>query len=206
MEHQWIQWIREIRALGQIGLTYTTDMYDQERYTRLTELADVMFARISGVPVQKIADFFVPDSGYCTPKIDLRAGVFDGDRILLVLEKFDQKWTLPGGWADVNESPTQGIRREVLEEANCQVDAVELVAVIDRELHPYTPHYPYHIYKLFFYGLCSQHLPLPPNSETERAEFFPLDNLPELSAARILRQDIERLFRYHQEKCPVYID
>ncbi len=206
MEHQWIQWIREIRALSQNGLTYTQDVYDKERYTRLTELANVMFAHIGDVPVQAITNFFVPDTGYCTPKVDLRAGIFDGEQILLVLEKSDRKWTLPGGWADVNERPSQGIRREVFEESGCSVDAVELVAVVDRAAHPYTPRYPYHIYKLFFYGLCAHCQPLPANHETEEAAWFPLETLPELSEARVLRQDIERLFRFHQQKEPVYVD
>lgn len=206
MEHRWIQWIREIRALSQTGLAYTKDVYDKERYARLIELANTMFAHIGDVPIRQITEFFVPDAGYCTPKVDLRAGIFQEDRILLVLEKSDRKWTLPGGWADVNESPSQGIRREVLEEAGCEIAELELTAIIDRGAHPYTPHYPHSIYKLFFYGLCAQCQPLPANHETEEAAWFSSDTLPELSEARVLHQDIERLFCFHQKKCPVYVD
>ena len=206
MENHWIQWIKEIRALSQTGLTYTKDVYDRERYERLIELANEMFAHIGDAPVGKIADFFIPDKGYCTPKIDLRAGIFDEDRILLVLEKSDGKWTLPGGWADVNESPSQGIRREVLEEAGCEVGELELVALIDRAAHPYTRNYPHSVYKLFFYSFCAKRQPFPVNHETEKAEWFVFDALPELSESRVLYQDIERLFRYHRERGPVYID
>ena len=205
-EQQWIQWIREIQAISQNGLVFTTNPFDIERYERLGELAREMFAVVGDAPVQKIADFFIPDEGYCTPKVDLRAGVFENDRVLLVQERSDGKWTMPGGWADVNETPTQGVRREVLEESGYLVGEVELVAVIDRSAHPYTPHYPHHVYKMFFYGQQSGRTKSHENHETLDARFFGLEDLPELSEARVLRQDIERLFEYHRKKRPVYVD
>ena len=205
-EQQWIQWIRELQAISQNGLVFTTNPFDIERYERLGELAREMFALIGDVPLQKVADFFIPDEGYCTPKVDVRAGIFDGDRVLLVQEKSDGKWTMPGGWADVNETPTQGIKREVSEESGYLVEHVELVAVIDRSAHPYTPHYPHHVYKLFFYGQPTGKSESRQEHETSDAKFFELSNLPELSESRVLRQDIERLFEYHRKKRPVYAD
>lgn len=203
---QWIQWIRELQAISQNGLIFTTNPFDIERYERLGELAREMFALIGDAPVQRVENFFLPDEGYCTPKIDVRAGIFEDDRVLLVQERSDGKWTMPGGWADVNETPSQGVKREVLEESGYLVDEVELVAVIDRSAHPYVPHYPHHVYKLFFYGKPNGKTQSHQNHETTDAKFFELSNLPELSESRILRQDIERLFDYHNTKKPVYVD
>jgi len=206
IEQQWTRWIREIQAISQNGLVHTVNPFDIGRYQRLGELAREMFAVIAEVPVERVANFFVPDEGYCTPKIDLRAGIFEDDRILLVRERSDGRWSMPGGWADVNETPTQGIKREVMEESGYLVAEVELVAVIDRSAHPYTPHYPHHVYKLFFYGKSTGRTDSRQDHETTDARFFELTNLPELSEARVLRQDFERLFSYHQLKCPTYVD
>lgn len=203
---RWIHWIRELQAMSQIGLTHTVNPFDRERYERLGEISREMFALIGDVPVEKVERFFVPDEGYCTPKVDLRAGIFDDDRVLLVLEKSDGKWTLPGGWADVNETPSEGIRREVLEESGYLVDGVELVAVTDRSAHPYTPRYPHHVFKMFFYGHPTGKTEIKHTHETEDARFFALSELPPLSESRVLRQDIERVFDYHAGKRNVYTD
>ena len=97
-------------------------------------------------------NFFVPDSGYATPKVDLRSGILKNNQILIVKERSNGKWTLPGGWANVNESPSCGIIREVKEESGFDVSVNRLIAIKDRSLHPYQPQYPIHIYKIFF--LC----------------------------------------------------
>ena len=94
-EQQWIRWIRELHAISQNGLVHTKNPFDIERYERLGEIAREMYAVIGDAPVKKIEDFFLPDRGYCTPKVDLRAGIFEDDRILLVREKSDGKWTMP---------------------------------------------------------------------------------------------------------------
>ena len=205
-EEQWIRWIREIQAISQNGLVHTTNPFDIARYERLGELAREMFAVIAEVPVQRVADFFISDTGYCTPKVDLRAGVFVQDRMLLVQERGDGKWAMPGGWADVNETPAQGVRREVMEESGYLIEEVELVAVIDREAHPYIPRYPHHVYKLFFYARPSGRLDSHQNHETVDARFFELSDLPALSEARVLRKDVERLFDYHLKRGSVYVD
>ncbi|GAB4313970.1 MAG: hypothetical protein Kow0059_05440 [Candidatus Sumerlaeia bacterium] len=144
---------KELQAMAQAGLTYATDPFDRERYERLGVLARSLMARLADVPIARIENFFVPETGYPTPKVDLRAGVFDRrGRVLLVKERKTSRWALPGGWADVNEPPSLGVEREAREEAGVAVRAVRLVAVRDRDRHPYVPKYPVHIYKLFF--LC----------------------------------------------------
>lgn len=205
-EQQWVRWIRELQAISQNGLVFTSNPFDIERYKRLGELAREMFALVGDVPVEKVENFYVPDEGYCTPKVDVRAGIFDKHQVLLVQEKSDGKWTLPGGWADVNETPSESVKREVLEESGYLVEDVELVAVIDRSAHAYTPRYPHHVYKLFFYGRPSGKSDSRQEHETTDARFFELSDLPELSESRVIRQDIERLFEYHTKKRPVHVD
>ena len=100
--NKWIEWTKQIKAIAQIGIEYTKGEYDLERYQQLTKIAHEMISKLSGAPISKVDNFFVPDSGYATPKVDLRAGIVDKEKILLVKERSDNKWTLPGGWADVN--------------------------------------------------------------------------------------------------------
>ena len=204
--NQWLDWAKKIKAISQIGNAYSKDVYDLDRYDQLSAIADEILANLADAPVARVAHFFVPDSGYATPKIDLRAGVFRDGKVLLVKERLDGLWTLPGGWADVCESPKQGIQREVLEESGFQVDVKRLVAVKDRSLHCYTPQYPDHLFKLFF--LCDLIGGKPTlNIEIDAIDFFPLDDLPELSQSRILAEDIALLWDYqqHPEKL-VYCD
>jgi ADP-ribose pyrophosphatase YjhB (NUDIX family) len=203
---QWIEWAKKIKAIAQTGQAYSTGPYDLERYKQLETIAHEMFAQMAAAPIGQVADFFVPDRGYATPKVDLRAGVFDGDRVLLVRERSDNRWSLPGGWADVGESPSEGIVREVREESGFEVTDPQLVAVIDRSLHAYLPRRPDHVYKLFFQ--CRRiGGAVRPNLEISEIDYFPVDALPELSVDRVLAADIERLHAWHRgEVRPVHVD
>ena len=140
-ERQWLDWIQKIRTIAQIGATYSKDPYDLDRFQQLAQISHEMYADISNAPLSNVNSLFLPEQGYATPKVDLRAGVFDDDHILLVRERSDGRWSLPGGWADVLESPSQGIIREVKEESGFDVSAPRLVAIVDRSLHPYHPLY-----------------------------------------------------------------
>ncbi|MFC4990688.1 NUDIX hydrolase [Rubritalea tangerina] len=100
--------IREMRALSQSALQYTKDPYDRERFERLIEISNALYAELSDVDLAGVEKFFFPETGYATPKVDLRACIFRGEEVLLVRERSDGLWTLPGGWADQNESPVRG--------------------------------------------------------------------------------------------------
>lgn len=204
--NQWLEWAKQLQAISQIGKTYSKDPYDLERFDQIAEIAYGMFADLGAVPVEKVADLFLPESGYATPKIDLRGGVIRENEILLVLERADQRWTLPGGWADVNETPSEGVMREVFEESGLVVANPRLVAIKDRSVHPYRPTYPFHIYKMFF--LCDYVSgEAQPNLEVSDVGFFALESLPPLSESRIMGEDLEMLFRYNENRdLPVYVD
>lgn len=195
----WLAWARRLRAVAQTGLAYSRDGYDLERFAEIRDIAEGMLGALTGTPPQRIRDIYLPERGYPTPKVDVRAGVFRDGAVLLVREASDGRWSLPGGWADEHESPRQSVEREVLEESGFRVRAVKLVAIKDRSLHPYRPPHLDRIYKVFF--LCELLGGAPAQSlETTAAGFFPLAALPELSSGRTLREDIEALATHHHTR------
>ena len=195
----WINWVKKIQAISQIGSAYSKDIYDLERYDQLKAISHEMIAHLADAPISQVDAFFLPDQGYATPKVDLRAGVFKDGNILLAKETTDGAWSLPGGWADTCESPKQGIEREVLEETGYIVKAKKLVGVKDRSLHNYTPVFPEHVYKLFF--LCELIGGNPnENHEISEVSFFSLENLPPLSLSRIGEDDLHLLWQHHKDE------
>ena len=147
-----MSWVRRLQAIAQSGLTYAKDPYDVERYEQVRMIAAEIAASRSEAPASRIDVLFEGELGYATPKLDIRALVLDekGD-VLLVKEKEDGRWTLPGGWVDVGESPSEAVEREVEEESGYRVGAVRLLALWDRDKHPHPP-MPFHVYKVCF--LC----------------------------------------------------
>ncbi|MFK0571812.1 NUDIX hydrolase [Endozoicomonas sp.] len=195
VKNPWTDWAEKIRAIAQNGLTYCKDDFDLERYHQLQTIAHEMTALLTDAPIEKVDDYFLPDQGYATPKVDLRGGVFLDDKILLVKERADGCWALPGGWADVCEPPAYGVEREVMEESGYTAKAVKLVALRDTQRHPYCPRSPYHIYKLIF--LCELTGGAPEeNIEISDIGFFDVDDLPELSGGRTLPEDIQLLLEH----------
>jgi ADP-ribose pyrophosphatase YjhB (NUDIX family) len=191
----WLLWSRKLQAIAQNGLRYARDPYDVERYTAVRELAAEMIAAGSGAEISAVREVLTRDTGYATPKIDVRGVVFQDHKILLVRERSDGKWTLPGGWADVNESPSESVVRETFEESGYRTRCRKLLAVFDRDKHPHEPPFLFHIYKLFIRceivgGTAT------PGAETTQAAFFGENSLPELSITRITPGQIQRMFEH----------
>ena len=194
MEPNWLTWARKIQAIGQNGLAYSKDPFDIERFEELRELAVEILQNYTDSELPRIRDLFAGEHGHATPKVDVRGVVFNEDAILLVRERADGKWTLPGGWVDVNESPSESVVREVFEESGYQTKALKLLACYDRNRHPHPPH-PYHVYKLFFY--CEILGGSPSTSyETDGVDFFKQDAIPELSTGRVTSAQIDRFFEF----------
>lgn len=147
----WLSWAVELQALAQAGLQYTHDPFDHERFERIRTIACEMLALPTALPVDRVHELFCCETGYQTPKLDTRAAVFEGDRILLVQER-NGLWSLPGGWVDVDLSIKENAEKEVLEEAGLHVRADLVIAVQDREKHN-RPIYAWKICKVFM--LCS---------------------------------------------------
>src|SRR4030081_838640 len=130
-EPQWLSIARELRAIAQTGLTFTADPFDRQRYERVRELAGSMLALGSGADYDAILGILRADKGYATPKVDVRGAAFVDGRVLLVREISDGKWTLPGGWADINQSAAECVVREIAEESGFQARARKLAGVRD---------------------------------------------------------------------------
>ena len=192
---QWLSWTKRLQAIAQSGLTYTRDHYDHLRYEELLELAAEMMAAGAGMPdSQKVLDLFRGQNGYATPKVEVRGAVIHEDRILLVREREDGGWTMPGGWADVGETPSEMVAREVKEESGFDVVPRKLAALFDRNKHPHPP-MPLHAYKLLF--LCDLiGGEATPSFETPEVAFFPRQALPNLSIARVTEYQIEHMFEH----------
>lgn len=194
-DQRWIDWIEQLRAIAQNGLAYAKGEFDLERYRQLQIIAHEMTALVSGAPLAAVDHYFVGEHGYTTPKVDIRAGVFKDNQILLVKERLDGCWAMPGGWADVCEPPARGAERETLEESGYIVKAKKLAAVRDTHRHPYHPRNAYHIIKLLF--LCELEGGEPrDNYEITDIQFFPTDQLPGLSQGRTISSDIALMTRH----------
>jgi len=147
-EPHWLDWAKRLQAIAQAGLTYADGAFDRERYLALRQVAAEIMASHTDSDVERINDLFVNETGYPTPKVDVRGVVFnDAGKILLVRETSDGGWTLPGGWADVQTTPAENVTKEIEEESGYRTRAVKLLAVYDRSRHPHIPAFPHHVYK-----------------------------------------------------------
>lgn len=189
---QWLEWSRRIQALAQTGITYTRDPYDMQRYQELRRIAAEIAAAHLAVSTEQVEAVFALEQGYPTPKVDVRAVVFQEGKILLVRETSDGRWSLPGGWADDGETPAEMAVREVREETGYHVHPVKLLAVYDKARHDPRPDIR-SVYKLFIRceltgGQAATSL------ETSAVEFFARDRLPVLSIGRVTEGQIARMF------------
>jgi ADP-ribose pyrophosphatase YjhB (NUDIX family) len=188
-----MEWAREIYSLSQVGLTYTKNEFDIERYKRLQEIAAEIIANQSELTRETIFESFSMQAGYITPKIDVRGAVVHNNKILLIQERMDEKWAMPGGWADLGNAPASVAEREVWEESGFRVKAEKVVAVIDA--NRIQPMEFYHAYKLIF--LCKLLDGGPRVShETLAVDFFDLDNLPPLSSYRTNENMLREVFAH----------
>lgn len=113
---KWLQWAVELQSIAQAGLFYGKDKFDRERYEQIRTIAAEMISYKTEITVEKVKDLFCNEEGYQTPKLDTRAAIFEGEKILLVKEN-NGTWSLPGGWVDVDISVKENVIKEVKEEA-----------------------------------------------------------------------------------------
>ncbi len=191
----------ELRGLAGTGLHYTESHFDRERYERLMRIA----ARLAALEGSKSADaleviYRSADQGYITPKIDVRLAVFREDHVLLVQERSDHRWALPGGFVDIGDSPSEAAARETAEEAGVETRVRRLVGVFDNRCRPETPPYLFHVHKLVFMGELVDPDAQPHGSdETIDSTFHPVSALPELSLGRTVPFHIEEALRIKRD-------
>ena len=188
---QWLQWAVELQSLAQAGLTYGKDVFDRERYARIREISAEMVAHMSDIPTETVKNIFCNEAGYQTPKLDTRAAIFKDGKILLVREN-NGKWSLPGGWCDVNVSVGENTVKEVKEESGLEIAAERIIAVQDRAKHN-LPVYAYGICKIFV--LCSLiGGSFQENPETTGYDYFTADALPDLATEKNTAEQIRMCF------------
>lgn len=193
MGSRWIEWHRRLVAIAQSGLAYSKDPFDKERYESIRTIAAEILAEDSTASVSQIMELLAEETGHATPKVDVRGVVLKGNDVLLVKERDDGLWSLPGGWAEVGESPKESVTREVLEESGFVVEVSRLLAVHDRSRHDLTP-YPFAVYTLFFLCRLTGETLLD-NPETSESAFFPKAQLPNLSTYRVSPEQLQRVFK-----------
>ncbi|HEY3363452.1 MAG TPA: NUDIX hydrolase [Symbiobacteriaceae bacterium] len=192
----WLQWAQRIQSIAQAGLAYSKDPYDQERFRDLRRIAAEIVSSYTALPVETVTTVFGEEAGYPTPKVDIRAAVFNEQgQLLLVREREDGLWSLPGGWADVGDSPSEVAVREVCEESGFHVRPIKVLAVLDRTRHPH-PSMLWYTYRVFFRCELVGGEPLD-SLETTGAAFFDRSNIPPLSTARVLEAQIRRMFEHY---------
>jgi ADP-ribose pyrophosphatase YjhB (NUDIX family) len=203
VESQWLAFAKRLQAIASTGLHFSRDDYHRERFAEIGDIANRMLAELGSVPVERIAAL-VSDfaKGYATPKVDVRGALIEDDRILLVRERSDGLWTLPGGFADIGRSAAENVEKEILEEAGIVASARHLYSVRHKAKQPYEPD-ARDFYKLFF--LCERSGREHPASglETSDARFFRLGQLPDLSRGRVIEEDIRAAFAFHSGKARV---
>ena len=198
MNMKWLEWASKLQSIAQAGLAYSNERYDLERYEQIRTLSIEILHEYTDIPDAKLRKLFAGETGYQTPKVDIRSAVIKDDKILLVRERIDGTWSLPGGWADVNTSVSESAVRECLEEAGALVRPSRIIAIQLADRHNNFV-YPYTIYKIFIECECIEYN-FKENTETLNADFFSLDSLPELSTERNTREQINMCFESKKHK------
>jgi ADP-ribose pyrophosphatase YjhB (NUDIX family) len=191
----WAAWVEELRSIAAAGLAYSDSPYDRDRYTRLLTVSADMTAALRDAEPEVVRMLFRAEDGYATPKLDVRAAVFDdAGRVLLVRERVDGAWALPGGWADVGESLAEGVAREVREESGYEVVVDRLLGLYERERWGHPP-LPFFTLKAVLAARVVGGAPAT-SSETDEVGWFARDRLPPLSVGRNSPQLLARVFAH----------
>lgn len=192
-EFTWLRWAQRIQTIAQAGLTYGKDIFDLERYQELQSIAAEIISTHTMIHSSDAAEILAFESGYPTPKVDVRAVVFDSNgQLLLAREISDGGWSLPGGWADPGDSVGEVAVRETYEETGYHVQPTKLLGLLDRNKHPHPPMF-WHVYKAFVRceligGNAKTSI------ETDSISFFDRNNIPQLSTTRVTETQISRMF------------
>lgn len=194
MSLQWLDWAKRIQFLSQAGLTFTKDPYDMERFIELRNISAEIMQAYTGLEMKKISDLFTNETGFQTPKADVRGVVFKNDQILMVKESSNQRWSLPGGFCDIGLSPSENTIKEIKEESGYDVKTTKLLAIFDSTKHPHPP-LPYHYYKIFIQCEIIGGAPTT-GIETTSIQFFSEHDLPALSVDRNTESQIKLIFEF----------
>lgn len=194
LKYDWLELAQQLQSISQAGLAYSKDAFDIERFDQLRGISRDIISNHSNLSEQDLKLTFTNERGYPTPKVDVRSVVFKENKILMVKEKMDGLWALPGGWADIGVSPSENALKETKEESGFTVKPIKVIAVLDRSQHSHPPSI-HHIYKIFF--LCEiVGGEAAAGIETDSVDFFAENDLPPLSVARNTLEQIKMVFQF----------
>ncbi|MEN8227798.1 MAG: NUDIX hydrolase [Bacteroidota bacterium] len=190
---------KQVQAIAENGLHYTENDYDKDRYNNLEEISVRMLSLVTDLSPEIIRMATPEKNGYRTPKIDVRCVIFnDQDEILMVKERVDSCWSLPGGWCDVGYTPREVAEKEAFEEAGIRIKATRVLAIFDKKCHDH-PEDLYYTYKIFM-ECEAENYEISTGMETLDVGFFPQDRYPELSTPRNTAGQIDRMFDFHYQR------
>lgn len=195
----WLSIAQRLQALAQAGLAYESNQFDAERYQEIHALSMQMMANLTGQPAAQLSSLFATETGYPTPKVDVRAVLFRGtEEILMVQEKMDgNRWSLPGGWADVGHTPYEVAVKEAWEETGLETQAVRLLALLDKKQHAHPPQ-PWYVYKAFVLCRITGGALQSDTAETAEVRWVHRTELPQLdlSTDRVTLAQLETMLEF----------
>src|SRR6478672_11345620 len=203
---EFLEEIKRLNAIADVGLLYSHNDYDKERYSAIQNISFKLLNMVNDHSIESLKTSFPLVKDYPTPKVDIRGVLLSDDKkILLIKESADGKWSLPGGWADIGETPREVIIKEFKEETGLDVVPQRLLAVFDKRMHPHPPQ-PFYVYKMVF--LCNAvGTTITKGFDVLDVQYFAIDALPELSEDRILKSQVEVLYKLATgTHLPPYVD
>ena len=201
-------WAEKLRDISAMGLRFSRNIYDQENYESLQNIAVEMQALATGASVTHLEPLRASVFSAPTPFSTGDAAIIDdAGQILLIQRADNHKWAMPGGALNVGETPAEGVLREAYEETGVRAKAVALVGVHDSRLcGSLTAHHLYHF--LFLCEPVDDGLPVetaPHAHEALDQGWFSEDNLPtDLDPGHIPR--IPEAFRVWRGDVAAYFD
>lgn len=202
MKDKIFEFIKKVNAIAHTGLAYSQDEYALDNYKELLEESTKMLTEYIGLDVQPY-DIY-QDYYYPTPQPAVRTFVVKDGKILFVQEAMEHdqgKWSLPGGWCDIDTTPAEAAVKEVFEESGYEVRITKLLGIGDRR--KYTKSGMYDVYNIYFLAevIGGENNP---NFEVQKADWFDFENMPELSTKTTM-EEIKKVYQNHLDsKDPFY--
>jgi len=191
-QEELLNFAKRLKSISDIGMLYSKDEYDRERYNEIMEISYQLMQGATGTELSSLKELFLLNKDYPTAKVDIRALVIKDDAVLLVKESADNKWSLPGGWADIGYSPKEVLIKECKEETGLEVIPQKLLAIFDKRFHPHPPQ-AFYVYKMIFHCKAVS-TDISKGFDVLDVAYFDINNLPALSTDRILESQVKLAF------------
>lgn len=181
----------KIQSIAKIGLVFSSDPYALTNYKEINDLSTRFLEQLMEVEFDR-PNYFQRDI-YPTPNISVRTIIFDKTRekVLFVREAKTHDYSLPGGWADLYDSPSEAAKNECDQEAGANVNIVRLVGLLHRT--PFKSNTSLPEYVAVFEGVINGRLH-EHEYETDDVAFFPIDELPPLSR-KVSKEEIVKMIK-----------